>query len=169
MNRETASLIETAARLALTASIALGRGIQAVDGFCEDARTGGLTHTSWAAKEEGVSQLSSANCVFEGGGNVTLAHNRFEGLRAVFACRNNEVIIHLLFFSVRYNLTKVVRKFEKKKIDETISSKERWGLCKNGVFEQYFNAYKDEDYAACEFGFGLVANTESTTYSHAHK
>ena len=99
VNREAPTLVETPARLALATSVALGCGGQAVDGLCEDTRAGGLTHTSGSTKEECVSQLPTGNGVFEGVCNVALSHNRFEGHRTIFACRNNKITaIHFFCF-----------------------------------------------------------------------
>ena len=56
---ERTLLVERLARLALVARLALGGGVFAVDGLCEDAGTGGLTDTSWTTKEIGVGKLSA--------------------------------------------------------------------------------------------------------------
>ena len=96
VNGKTTSLVEATARLTLAASIALGCGVQTVDGLGEDAGASGLAHTSGATEQIGVGELSTGYGIFEGGGDVALAHNGLEGLWAVLACRNNEVIIHLV-------------------------------------------------------------------------
>ena len=111
---EAATFVETAARFALTASVALGGGVEAVDALGEDACAGGLSHSSGAAEEVGVCQLLACDGIFEGGGDVALAHDRFECLWAIFASRNYKVVLHLLCacLLVRYNLTKILQRVE---------------------------------------------------------
>ena len=96
---EAASLVEALARLTLATSVALGSWVEAVDGLGEDARAGGFAHTPWAAEEIGVCEFLPCDGVFEGCGDVALAHNRFEGLRAVFASRDYKVVLHLVRLS----------------------------------------------------------------------
>ena len=68
MNREAAAFVEAAARLTLATGVARGGGVEAVDCLGEDARTGGLAHTSWATEKVGVGELSALYGVFEGCG-----------------------------------------------------------------------------------------------------
>ena len=60
---EGALLVECLARLALVASLVVGRRVETVDSLSEDTRTGGLTNTTRTAKEVGVCETIGAYSV----------------------------------------------------------------------------------------------------------
>jgi hypothetical protein len=87
---ERATLVERATRIALVAGLGT-RWVKAVDSLGEDAGAGGFTNASRTAKEVGVSQLVTLDCIFQRRGNMLLTNNRSEGCRAVFAGRYYEL------------------------------------------------------------------------------
>ena len=77
-------LVERLTTLARITSLALCRWILAVDGFGEDARTGGLSHASGTAEEVGMCQFSALHGILQRRGQGCLAHDGVEGQRPVF-------------------------------------------------------------------------------------
>ena len=88
-----ALFIEGDAGFARVACLAVGSGMQAVDGLGEDAGTGRLAHAARAAEEVGMGQLAGGNGILERRGQSTLADNRLEGGGAVFP-RGYDIIFH---------------------------------------------------------------------------
>jgi hypothetical protein len=62
----------------------------AVDGFGQDAGTGGFAHSPWTTKQKGMRQVIVADGVFQSGGNMFLTHDSVKGLGAVFPGRNDK-------------------------------------------------------------------------------
>ena len=79
-------LVESLAGFALFAGIAIGFGVEAVDGLGKDAGAGGLAHSARSAEKVGVCQSSRLNGVFQRSGQCRLANHRVESHRTVFAC-----------------------------------------------------------------------------------
>ena len=90
-----ALLVESNARLALVARLAIGAHVLAVDGFGENAGTGGLAHASRTAEEVGVCQFAACNSGLERVGKRILANDRGKGRRPILARRNNIVLFHV--------------------------------------------------------------------------
>ena len=65
--------------------------MEAVDGLGHNARTGGLAHAAWTAKQEGLRQGVVADGVLQGVGDGALTHDRVEGHRPVFSCGYDEI------------------------------------------------------------------------------
>ena len=61
---ETASLVETLARLALATSLVI-HGVGAVDSLCKDTGASSLSYTARTAKKVGVSQPTCCNRIFQ--------------------------------------------------------------------------------------------------------
>ena len=81
---ERAALVEGTARLALVASLALGRQVLAVDGLGKDACARGLSHATRTAEQVCMRQLVLADGVLQRGGQSLLANHRVERRRTVF-------------------------------------------------------------------------------------
>ena len=62
---ERTLLVECYAGLTLVASIVVGIGRQAVDGLGEDSGASGLTYSTGAAEEVGVSEMVGADSIAE--------------------------------------------------------------------------------------------------------
>ena len=82
---ERTLLVECLARLTLSASLSVGSGCHAVDGFGEDTRTSGLSNTTWSAEQVGMSQLSALYGILQGGGKRLLTYDGIERHRTVFS------------------------------------------------------------------------------------
>jgi hypothetical protein len=67
--------------------------VLAIDGLCQDAGTGGFSHPSGTAEQEGMRQLLVPDGVFKGGGDMLLPHNRGKILGPVFP-RGNDKVVH---------------------------------------------------------------------------
>ena len=91
-----ALLVERLAALALVACLAVGGGAEAVDGFGENACTGGLSHAARTAEEVGMGKLAALHSVLQRGGESRLSHDGVECRRTVFAC-GNDVFSHCYF------------------------------------------------------------------------
>ncbi len=71
--------------MAHVAGFAIGAYIFTIDGFGQDTGTGGFTHAPRTAKQEGMRQLLVLNGIFQGGGNMSLAHYGIKSLWSVFS------------------------------------------------------------------------------------
>ena len=90
MNIHGSALVERHAGMAAVASLAIGLRRLTIDGFGQDAGTGGFTYTPWAAKQKSMRQVVIADGIFQRSGNVFLPHNCIKGLGTVFSGRDNE-------------------------------------------------------------------------------
>ena len=80
------------ARSTNPAGFTIGLQVFAIDGFGQDTRTGSFAHAARPAEQKRLRQLVIFDGVFERICNMLLTYNTFESCRAVFACRNNEII-----------------------------------------------------------------------------
>ena len=92
MNIKRITILERDARWALTASLAVCLQIGAVNGFSQYTRAGGFAHPPRPAKQKCLRQLIIFNSVFKGVGYMLLTNNGIKSSRAVFTCRNDEII-----------------------------------------------------------------------------
>ena len=76
MNIERSSIVETHATVAGIACLAIGLKVFAIDGFGQNAGTGGFSHAPRTAKQESMSQGTLPDCIFERGGNMLLPDYR---------------------------------------------------------------------------------------------
>jgi hypothetical protein len=101
-NIESSIVAKSDAGGALIAGFKIGGRVGAVDGFCQDARTGGLSDTTGACKQKRLRQLVVFNGTFQGSCNRILTNYRLKGSGAVFSCRYNE-IFHVALLAVRFS------------------------------------------------------------------
>ena len=92
MDIKRTSVLERNAGMTNTTRLAIGLQVLAVDGFGQDTRAGSFTHTTRTTEQKRLRQLVIFDGVFKRIGNMLLTYNGFESCRAVFACRNNEII-----------------------------------------------------------------------------
>ena len=79
-------LVESLARLAVVASLALVGRRQTVDGLGEDAGTSGLANASRSTEQVGMGELSTAHSILQRCRERRLSDDAIEGHRAVFTC-----------------------------------------------------------------------------------
>ena len=85
-NVHGAAIGETAAAFTFAASFSVGGKVGAVDGFGQNAGTGGFADATRTAEKKGLGKLVGADGIFERGGNVLLTHDAVEGYRTIFTC-----------------------------------------------------------------------------------
>jgi len=84
-------LVKRNTGFATVAGLQLGRWVEAVDGFCHDARAGSFAHAARAGKQKRLCQGVAADGIFQGGGYRLLANHHIKSDRPVFACGDNEI------------------------------------------------------------------------------
>ena len=94
VNAERTSLVEGLARFALSAGVALGSQMLAVDGLRKDARTSGLSHASRTAEQVGMSQSTREDGVLQRSRQSSLPDDAVEGHGAVFTSRHDVLFFH---------------------------------------------------------------------------
>ena len=106
-----ALFVEGEARFAFVARFSVFRRMQAVDGFREDARARGFSHSARPAEQVGVRQLLRGDSVLERSGQRALAYYRVESGGAVFP-RRYDIIFHQLYsFLLRLFLQMYIKSF----------------------------------------------------------
>ena len=85
-NIHGAAISKTAAAFTFAASFGVGGKVGAVDGFGQNAGTGGFANATGTAEKKGLGKLVGADGIFQRGGNVLLTHDAVEGYRTIFTC-----------------------------------------------------------------------------------
>jgi hypothetical protein len=67
--------IKGAATIACITCFAFLCDIFTVDRFSQDTRTGGLSHSTWPAEQEGLCQMVGANSILQGGYHLILPYH----------------------------------------------------------------------------------------------
>ena len=75
--------------------------METVDGLGKNSRAGCLTYASGTAKQVGMSQLTRADGILQGGGQCTLSDHRIERGGAVLSGRN-DIVVHVWLVSGVY-------------------------------------------------------------------
>ncbi len=73
-------------------SLAIRAHIFAIDGLCQDPGAGRLTHPPGAAEQKSMRQLAIFDGVFQGSGDMGLAHNRRKILGPVLSGADDEFV-----------------------------------------------------------------------------
>jgi hypothetical protein len=92
MNVQGRTFVKGDAGMAFIAGFSVGRGMLAIDGFGENPCAGGLSHAPGSAEQESMGKLLVPDCIFQGGGNMRLAHHGGKILRSVLSCRNDKIV-----------------------------------------------------------------------------
>jgi hypothetical protein len=85
MDIQGSTLIKGYTGMTLITGFSVIARILAIDGLGEYPGAGGLTHSPWAAKQEGMRQLLVLNGIFKGSGNMALTHHGGKILGPVFS------------------------------------------------------------------------------------